>query len=343
MSLADKPSSTMYMIAALRETEPHADFVKYASQKRTKPPDDYRKLPESPVYCRLTGYYTINRAVAQGSPTWTLLEDVRLITNSFVRGSGSSFVSPLTPIRVNASWEQCQNSVVSLRDKIFATKPAAELSDDFKDMSEKYTFEAIRLIARVYSHALTNEIPFSKAAAELGGYNTYTPTPPTYPCSISNGSPEHYGAMSWHILIKAALVRTDLSDCWGHMAGVLYFVAVIAGACANPDSPNNKPRRELSEEEEEGRKWLAAIAVRCSILLSFEYSGAILGTLKRLVGIEQVLAKADADRRGAEVEPVVIGGIPVEDCFESGRAGPAQLPFVQRTFQDFAADFMSGC
>lgn len=332
----------MYMISALRETEPHPDFVKFALQKRTKPPNDYRKLPESPVYCRMTGYYTINRAVAQGHPTWSLLEDLRLLTNSFVRGSGSSFVSPLTPIRVNASWEQCQHSVYTLRDKIFAAKPAAEQPEHFSTMSEKYTFEAIRLIGRVYAHALANEIPFSKAAAELGGYDTYTTTPPSYPCSALNGSPKQYGAMSWHIRIKAALIRTDLSDCWGNLAGVLYWLTLIAGACANPDSPNNKPRRELSEEEEEGRKWLAAIAVRCSIVLSFEYGGSILETLKRLVGIEQVLAKADADKRGlSEAEPVVIGGVPMEDKFESWRIGPAEVPFVQKTFQDFAADFMT--
>ncbi|KAF2215067.1 hypothetical protein CERZMDRAFT_8762, partial [Cercospora zeae-maydis SCOH1-5] len=94
------------------------------------------------------------------------------------------------------------------------------------------------------------------------------------------------------ITMYKALMATNLSDCWGHAAGVLFFITLIAGACANPDSLGFHLHTEPNGEEDETRKWLAAVTVRCSIVLSFEHGGVVLDTLKRLVGIQQILKSA---------------------------------------------------
>lgn len=325
----------MYLISALRETEPHADFVTFAAQKRAKPGTDLRQLPESPIYCRMSGYHTITRSIPPEHPTHKLLESLRLLTNSYVRRSDASFISPLTPIHVNASWDQSTNSVLTHRDAIFATIPAEDRPDDFKNASERYQFEAVRLVGLVYAYALANEVPFSKAAAELGGFTAASTRNPTTnpPPRSTSPTPEN---MSWHLLIKSALVCTNLSDCWGHLAGVLFWAVIVAGACANPQA--NKQNTQNPEEDEEGRKWLAAIAVRCSIVMGFEHGGPLLETLKRMVGIERSLGRVEG-------EGVVVnsgGGGGGLELGEGGVMGP-RVPVVQGTFSDFAADFMSGC
>ncbi|KXT13771.1 hypothetical protein AC579_6596 [Pseudocercospora musae] len=337
---------TMYMISALRETEPHADFVKYGSQKRTKPANNQNQLPESPVYCRPAGFLTIKRSISQSSPTYNLLESLRQLTHAFVRGTASNFVTPLTPVHVRAVWDQDPNTIVSLRDKIFGFPSCENIADSFDSMSDKYTYESLRTVALVYTLALAEEIPFSKAASQLATmHHTKVSSLPVHPISENAASTQKDG-LSWHLLIKSALLRTNMSDCWGHMAGVLFWMSLIAGACANPDSPCNKPRRELSPEEEEGRKWLAAIAVRCSIVLSFEYGGAILEMLKRMVGIEQALAKAEAERGALGEwlarEDVVYGPtMNAHDGTEGALFGPAPQPYASSTFADFAQDFLS--
>ncbi|EME88252.1 uncharacterized protein MYCFIDRAFT_86047 [Pseudocercospora fijiensis CIRAD86] len=344
--LASILTITMYMISALRETEPHADFIKYGSQKRTKPANNQNQLPESPVYCRPSGFLTIKRSISQSSPTYNLLESLRQLTHAFVRSTASHHVTPLTPVDMRAAWDQDPATIVSLKDNIFAFPSCENIADSFHSMSDKYTYESLRTVALVYAHALAEEIPLSKAASQLAMMNhTKVTSLPVYPIS-ENAASTQKDEMSWHLLIKAALIRTNLSDCWGHMAGVLFWMSLIAGACANPDSPSNKPRRELSPEEEEGRKWLAAIAVRCSIVLSFEYGGAILETLKRMVGIEQALAKAEAERGALgewfSREDVVYGPtMNTHGGTEGGSCGTAQQSYASNTFADFAHDFLS--
>lgn len=339
----------MYMISALRETAPHSDFYKYAAQRRTKPPhsSDLRAIPESPVYCRLSSYHTIHRSVTPFSPVYRLLETLRLLTNSFVRSAGPDSLSPLTPVEVTKPWEQGNNSILPLRDEIFSLRPADDRIQDFADTNEKHTYEALRLTAMLYSHALANRIPLSKAAKQLS-----TRYAATYPQQQNSNS-----SSSWHGLIKSQLQQTDISDCWSHMAGVLFWTTLVAGACANPDSASSElSTRDRWDENEEARKWLTAVAVRCSILLSFEYGGAILETLERIVGIEKVLAKGEGEgrarsRRGesrAEAETVRFGGTidrrvssPASGAGPKAVFGPMEAPFEQRTFQDFAQDFLS--
>ncbi|CAK4031572.1 Hypothetical predicted protein [Lecanosticta acicola] len=353
----------MYMISALRETEPHADFVKYAAKMRTRSPhsSNLQPIPESPVYFRRSGYHTILQAAAPPSPVYRLLEILRLLFDSFVRTTSIKIASPTSPIRARASSAaKTSHDVHMLRDEIFALRPAAERPDDFPGANDQHTYEALRLVAMVYSHALAHEIPFSKSASEL--------------------SRSFATQKSWHTLIQSHIQRTNLSDCWSHMAGVLFWATLVAAACANPDSASvalATRDRDRWDEHEEARKWLTAVAMRCSILLSFEYGGAILETLKRLVGMEQALGEIDREKRpggeegfarrarGGEDENVVARDVvqfgvmrqrqqqPASSSAAAPRRktttttttttmfGPAERPFVQRTFQDFAQDFLS--
>ena len=157
---------------------------------------------------------------------------------------------------------------------------AFRAADDskFDNMNDRHMYETIRLAANVYAHALQNYIPISKAAAKLGRHSSFWPvSDPIEPNKVT----------PIPIQIKRALIRTDTSTCWDRTGGVPLWVALVGSAAANPGPYADKERYG---EDEDARKWLAAIAVRCCIVLSFEHGTAILETLKRMVAIETVLA-----------------------------------------------------
>lgn len=265
------------------------------------------------------------------SPAYKLIESLRLVTIAFVRNSGTSHLSPLQVVEDDKRWQQDALDVESLCKNIFAIPSANSRCDDFGTSSELFAFEALRLTAVLFAFALSNGIPLSKAAPML---------------SEMPGFQRQANPTACQILIKSTLVRTDLSDAWGNMAGVLLWITLIAGASSNPDSPYH-PRSDENPsadggrigEEEEARKWLAAVAVRCSIILSFEYGGAMLETLKRLVGIEQILAKMDAERMGQAVPEVHVGGLKVKKS-SVVPCGPEEP--LWRNFNDYASDFRNG-
>jgi hypothetical protein len=317
----------MYMIAALRETLPHRDFIDYGIQTQTKQVNDDRHLPESPLYCRPSGFQTIKKCLSPSSSSFKLLETLRLLSVVFIRQSEMSLLSPLQAGQIEDYWQQGQPTVASLCRDIFAIPSADSRWHEFKTSNDKYIFEALRLAAVLYAFALLNGVPFSEAGAMLS--------------SDASGQ-QQAGPASWHIVVKSVLIRTNLSDAWGNMAGVLLWITLVAGAGTNLDSPSSTPREETVSpdgsrvgEEEEARKWLAAVAVRCSIVLSFEYGGAMLETLRRMVGIEQILAKTNAERTNGASPRARVAGRALRKAY-----GPEEP--LWRTFNDFANDFRSG-
>ena len=225
-----------------------------------------------------------------------------------------------SPSRTAKLWEQTDETVTSLYGKVFAAEPAADQS--FNGMSDRYMFEAVRLASLIYAQALANKIPFSKAASQVRSSNSLA------------GSEEQAEPMP--IQIKKALMRTDVSYCWDHLAGVLFWVTLIAGAAANPGPLANEDR---IGEDEDARKWLTAVAVRCCIVLSFEYGNSVLETLKRLLAIETVLGQAEMENDSPAAETVVDAATYGE--FGQQMFGPVEPPPLQRGFADFAEEFLS--
>lgn len=316
------------MISALREDVPHEDFALFANQNRRKPESDDRPIPQSPIFCRFSGFFfPRDEQITPSAHTLELLDQVRRLTNSFARGPGASFISPLTPIRVGINWDHSPDSVSTLRDQIWDAWPRHIRANHFVSLQDAHIFEAIRLVGVVYAHALMHEVPLSKAAdmlkhdcdrAGCSRVNTRRPDQNTsHPSTSRHGSGAFGNAddpskntTPLHVRVKNELIRTDMSDCWGSgMRGVLFWLALVASACASREGKDGVSEERtddtttsstVEQESEEARQWLAAIAVRCSILLSFEHGGAVLETLKRMVAIERALAKADEEREAAE-------------------------------------------
>jgi predicted alternative tryptophan synthase beta-subunit len=112
---------------------------------------------------------------------------------------------------------------------------------------------------------------------------------------------------------------------WGGLSGILFFIVLVAGASAK-----RAQVKELTEaadlvkerQEDEARRWLAAVAVRCSIVMGFEHGGSLLGTFKNMLCIQDKLSGRDKILRQDVIGP-------------DRRAAP------QHGFGDFAWDFLA--
>ena len=281
----------MYIVASLRETVPDPLYMRFAAAQKTQISKGPRNLPESPLYSRPTGYQTLTKAIKPESRIYRLLELCRLIRNAYCAQRNTTENSPIAA----ASHGSRKDEIASLTIDIFALPRASALT--FDHPNERYTYEAIRLTALIFSQALSNNVSFSTAALQLevsGGYTSlgtgtlFTEAPVVEDCLM-------------HIHIRNALIRTDTADCWGHLAGVLFWIALVAGAAANPETgfwTEGYQERRVDDfgEEEEARKWLAAIVVRCSIVLGFEYGTSVLETVKTMMEIQMGLVQRDGSR-----------------------------------------------
>lgn len=77
------------------------------------------------------------------------------------------------------------------------------------------------------------------------------------------------------------------------MIGVLLWVVFVAGAASN-----ELPSADTDGEGNKERRWLLALAMRCSILLSFEHTAAVTEALRRLLIVQDLLGQRS---RGNEV------------------------------------------
>jgi hypothetical protein len=172
-------------------------------------------------------------------------------------------------------------------------------------------YEAIRLTARIYADALVGNMEFSQASS--------------FSTQRDDLGAEHVGSPAPFVEIVHHLMQTDLDRMWGGLSGILFFIVMVAGASAK--KAHVKELTEAADlanerQEDEARRWLAAVAVRCSIVLGFEHGGSLLGTFKNMLSIQEKLSGRDRIMR-----QVVIG--------PDRRAAP------QHWFGDFAWDFLA--
>ncbi|EON65083.1 hypothetical protein W97_04318 [Coniosporium apollinis CBS 100218] len=90
-----------------------------------------------------------------------------------------------------------------------------------------------------------------------------------------------------------SLTGTDASDCWGDMAGVLYWCSLVGGAAMRPVPDTSETDRwedvEGSdfEESEHRRRWPTLLAVRLTIWLAFQYADMVTTTLRRFICVSR--------------------------------------------------------
>jgi len=265
-------------------------YLLYAHSWATPPPLNGTLFPESPIYCG-DGFGTVNKILGRGSDSLRLLELLQKMTCMF-QAEGPSKAAALGYFH---------RQVQSFESKLHTNKSSRP----------DRIYEAIRLAARIYADALVGNMDFSQASS--------------FSTQRDQSRPENAGSPAAVVEIVRHLMHTDLDRMWGGLSGALFFVVMVAGAAAKRAQVT-----ELTEaadlvherQEDEARRWLAAVAVRCSIVLGFEYGGPVLGTLKNMLSIQDKLSGRDR-----HVQQVVIG--------------PDRWAAPQHGFGDFALEFLA--
>jgi len=265
-------------------------YLLYAYSRAVSPPSNGTLFPESPVYCG-HGFGTVANILGTGSDSLRLLELLQKMTFMFQAERQSKA----------AALSYFHRQVLSFKSKLRATEPSRP----------DRIYEAIRLAARIYADALVGNMEFSQASA--------------FSSQKNDSRPQQAGSPAAVVEIVRHLMHTDLDRMWGGLSGVLFFIVSVAGAAAKRSQV-----KELTEaadlanerQEDEARRWLAAVAVRCSIVLGFEYGGPVLGTLKNMLSIQDKLSG-----RNRHLRQVVIG--------------PDRRATPQQGFDDFAWEFLA--
>ena len=276
--------------AVLQEDAADDTYLLYAYSRAALPPTNGTLFPESPIYCG-DGFGTVAKILGRGSDSLRLLELLQKMTFMF-QAEGPSKAAALGYF---------PRQVLSFKSRTRSSEPS----------NPGHIYEAIRLTARIYADALVGNIEFSQAIS--------------FSTQRDDSGTEHFGSSAAFVEIVHHLTQTDLDRMWGGLSGILFFIVMVAGASAKKAQV-----KELTEaadlanerQQDEARRWLAAVAVRCSIVLGFEHGGSLLGTLTNMLCIQEKLSGRDKIVRQAVI-------------------GPDRRNTPQHGFGDFAWDFLA--
>jgi hypothetical protein len=260
--LARTVTVTMLAGAVLQEDPVDDMYLRFAQMQTTTPPSNDMLFPESPVYCGRK-YRTVAQILG-ASESLTLLELLRRMTCVFQAHDSSN-----------------TEVLKYLHSQVWDFE--SELPEGIPSRQDRMN-EAIRLTARVYADALAGNVNFSRASS----------FPMRTDCSAAQGHAERPAAF---VEIVRHLRHTDLDRVWGGLSGILFWITLVAGAAAKKARTkdiNEAADLAIEREEEEARHWLAAVAVRSSIILGFEHSAATLGCLLNMLDIQNRLSHGAA-------------------------------------------------
>jgi len=220
-------------------------------------------LPESPLFCPRDDFFTLHKSPRASPDTMELLQHLRQVTNLFTSNiSAVSFGAHTPSVRLNSSITAICEDILRL--------PPPVLSTEFDGPA--WTFEACRLAAIIYATSLKKRIAFSKVIADIESSSNSVRFVPSAMPSASSAPPTSLLAE-----LKRALKESDACyNCWDDMMGVLFWVALVGATAAK-----NRPER----------RWFAAVAVRCSILLGFDHGYAVMATLRNMLKVMEKLRK----------------------------------------------------
>jgi hypothetical protein len=211
-------------------------------------------IPESPFYCPRLSFFTIIRNKRCNPQIYDLLCDMRDLTGEIIE---SELVGPREPSDIcNSTPESIHSRVNSLPS---ASSPGHGTSGD-------WTYESCRLSASIYCF---------------------------HQCSSSaTNLTEVVSLLSLIQNLHLSLARSDVSNCWDDMAGVLFWCVLVGSNSmyhalrmlnANIQLGQNLVSDSDLQRHGNCLRWLRLLAVRTGVLLGFQHPEAICVTLRRFI------------------------------------------------------------
>jgi hypothetical protein len=249
-------------------------------------------LPESPLYCPRHDFLTISRDPKCSPSTLELLCDMRDVTNAFVahntalntvHDADAVDIDGLSP--PNEAYEATINAIrIRLSLLPSAHAPGTSVSGD-------WVYESCRIAAIIYTTAIAMGVPFSIAADPL-----YTANDPSFAgWNGDNYLPKPHLSET----LYETLQRSNISNVWQDMSGVLYWVSAVGAAAARRPQTMDMTQRVRLEPDAYAvwtRRCLIMIATRTMIVLIFEHPTAVIAAQRQLLKVQELIG-SHASRR----------------------------------------------
>ncbi|KAH0298777.1 hypothetical protein KCU71_g12739, partial [Aureobasidium melanogenum] len=217
--LASMVTIQFFEVSVLREARPRQEYLVYAryttensTQGRTS------AVPETPLYYPTGIHHTLARTQRCDEDTLDLINLVRDLTQAVMHladaSAGDSPSSgPFGPKAARRIYTELEVQALH-RKKHKAIDQIVALEARNNDP----VYEVLRLCALLYATAIHCNMPLSTTAR-------------SFPSNIV-------------IQIRDNLLRTDLSNCWDSMVGMLFWCTIVTGAACN----------DADDEDVEGRQ-----------------------------------------------------------------------------------------
>jgi hypothetical protein len=216
-------------------------------------------VPESPIYSLNSTLGCLEGLENCALETLSILNDMKSLTDAF-----------LVHHRNEASG---QHSDASTEFKSYAQTIQAQLSarpsasDVLSPLSKDYQYEFVRLASVIYTESLVSRVPIATAFRIVDSKSP-------------SSAPNILQAMC------IAFSKTNLTNCWGGMAGVLLWGSLIGATAAKGLMAGGN---ENLEKFKQTRRWLTVTSLGCMVIIATEHCHAITGSLRQMLEIQRVL------------------------------------------------------
>ncbi|KAF2464580.1 uncharacterized protein BDR25DRAFT_95732 [Lindgomyces ingoldianus] len=277
------------------EATPHSIFQCWEPTEFA-PVEDSAAIPESPLFCPRSEFFTIARSQYCSETTFDLLCDMRDLTDLFVSYHGSldtalDVESPSDRTCLVPSSSEYDTKVSAICARLAALPsaytPGIPITND-------WVYETCRIASIIYASAILYHIPFS-VASEPG-------RSPLLSNSVSLTNSTAGGHLLTTRLTDAlyeTLEKTNLGDVWGGMSGVLYWVTLVGAAAARTPVSVNMTQTPKSRTEAYAtwvRRCLIMFATRAMIVLVFEHPLPVIMAQRKMLKVQELTGSAGARR-----------------------------------------------
>jgi hypothetical protein len=216
-------------------------------------------IPESPIYSVNPDLNCLEGLENCSPETLSILNDMKSLTDAFlIHYRNEASLQPMDSLRDFNSYSQ------NIQIRLLA-RPSA--SDVTSPLSEDYYYEFVRLASLIYTESLISRVPITTAIREL-----IRKSP--------SGVPDILQAMC------ITFSKTDLTNCWGGMAGVLVWGGLVGATAAKELTADESENMVIYEQM---RRWLTIASLGCMVMIATEHCHAVIGSVKKMLEIQKVL------------------------------------------------------
>jgi hypothetical protein len=220
---------------------------------------------------------------------------MRDLTNIFIKHSTAlnmiHDVEAVDIARLSPPNEYYEARIYGIRARL-ATLPSAH--NPGLSVSGDWVYEACRIAALIYTTAIALRVPFSVAADPNCVDYLDTPAPLA---GWDNDERVHKAHLTESL--HETLKRTNTSNLWKNMSGVLYWVSAVGATAARIPSTMNMTQQDRFKHEAYSvwvRRCLIMTATRTMVVLVFEHPTAIIAAQRTLLKVQELIG-SHASRR----------------------------------------------